>query len=450
MGWRLIPLLASLYLPFIGGGLLTDDFAHVDHLSHIESGLRILDSPDTFGFYRPVTQASLALLPGTRGQRPSQARALNILLHASVIALAFLVARLVIQSDFGAGLAALSFALTPKAAPIAALWISARGDLLMSLFSLAAIAAWILWTRGGRWTWLAAAAIAYLLALSSKETATVLPLLLLITPRSERTWQSRAAGGALLVAIAAIVYTWRLHVGALTPFSGDAHYTLIAPLARWMRSTTNYSGRMLTAPIALLALLGLASLAKRESASGLKPALYGETRTIIFAAAFVVTFLAPVLPITLRSELYLYLPVFGVCLFTGWLAALLFQRVDHRLLTAAIVLYVLGFGGYQAARSLEIHRVLVFSEHLLAALRDDRQLAGREGQLLLVPSDAVTERRLKDAVGGYLHLALRHAHPDTRLTAAVQYTGEPPHQADVRLMCAYRQDQGTVTLSPAP
>jgi hypothetical protein len=162
-----VPLLALVYLPFVGGGLLTDDFAHVVHLSGIDSTQRLIDRPDAFGFYRPITQLSLAVAPGARGERPELARVINVALHAGVIALAFVVACLVLQSTFAAGLAALAFALTPKAPAIAVLWISARGELLMALFSLASIAAWIVWTRKGRGWWLVAAAAAYGLALLS-------------------------------------------------------------------------------------------------------------------------------------------------------------------------------------------------------------------------------------------------------------------------------------------
>jgi hypothetical protein len=456
-----VPVLACLYLPFIGGGLLTDDFAHVEHLTRIESAARIVNSPDTFGFYRPVTQASLAVLPGVQGQRPALARALNIVLHAGVIALAFLVARLVLESSLAAGLAALAFALTPKAHPIAVLWISARAELLMAAFTLAALAAWIVWTRGGRWTWLAAAAVAYVLALSSKETATLLPLLLLFTPRNQRPWTSRAAAGAMLAGLAVIFYVWRAHVGALTPFSGDAHYDLLAPLARWTRSATNYTGRMIVAPLGLIVLVGLArlttvSLQRRAEASAsadtrtLKRALYGDVLVIGFAAAFVVAFLAPVLPITLRSELYLYLPVFGVCLFVGWLSSLLFSRIEPRPLLIALGIYVIGLAGYQIARARERHRDLVFSEKLVAALRTTPLLADRDGRVLLEASDAETERLLRDTVGGYFYLVLQYARHDARHTGDVHYRGDPPRQADVRLVCAYRQDGTGVVISPAP
>src|SRR5688572_29178159 len=94
---QFIPLLACLYLPFIGGGLLTDDFAHATRLASIDSPARLTDQPDAFGFYRPVTQASLAVAPGLRWASPVQARAMNVVLHALVIAMAFLVSRLVLQ-----------------------------------------------------------------------------------------------------------------------------------------------------------------------------------------------------------------------------------------------------------------------------------------------------------------------------------------------------------------
>ena len=185
-------------LPFISGGLLTDDFAHVEHLTHIPTAARIVDAPDTFGFYRPVTQASIALDLAVHGPRPSRLRALNVVLHACVIGLAFWVARLVLGSPLAAGLATLAFAMTPKAHPIAVLWISARAELLMSAFSLIAVAAWIRWTRNGRVAWLLGAAGAYILALLSKETATLLPILLLFTPGSQRTRRSRAGAVAAL------------------------------------------------------------------------------------------------------------------------------------------------------------------------------------------------------------------------------------------------------------
>jgi hypothetical protein len=452
--WLCLPFLAGVYLPFIGGGLLTDDFAHVVHLSNIDGAARLIDQPDTFGFYRPVTQASMVVAPGANGDRPSQARALNIALHAGVIALAFIVARLSLRSPIAAGLATLAFALTPKAAPIAVLWISARGELLMALFSFAAIASWIVWTRAGRSWWLATAALGYALAILSKETAALLPLLLLVTPRPERTLTSRAAAVLGMVGVAALVIASRTQIGALTPFSGDEHYTLLAPVARVLANALNYGARMLAAPLALVAVFGVARLSLFRTVESVEApratATDDSTTPLVFAAAFVVAFLAPVLPIPLRGELYLYLPVFGPCLLAGRAAAALVHRVmSRRAVFVAIALYVIALGGYQMARGYAIHQDLVFSEKLVAALRSSSHLAGREGLMVLVPSDARTEAFLQRAVGGYLFLAVYHVLGHVRLLGNVEYGGDRIITPALRLACSYDQD-ARVIISPAP
>ena len=441
--WACLPLLAGLYLPFIGGGLLTDDFAHIVHLSTIESPRRLIDGPDAFGFYRPVTQASLAATPGLHGNHPSQARVFNVAVHALVIAMAFIVARLVLGSPFGAGLAALAFALTPKAPSIAVLWISARGELLVALFSLASIAAWITWTRRGRAWWLAAALAAYGLALLSKETATLLPVLLLMTPRSERPLAARAGAVTVFIALALVIYAWRSQTGALTPFAGDEHYSPAISVALWLRNAINYAGRMIAVPLGLLAIVGLArfSFFRRPQAS---------EDPLAFAAAFVVIFLAPVLPISLRSELYLYLPVFGVCLLAGWLGTLLSSGIQSRALAVAVAVSIVALGGYQIARARDVQQDLRFSENLVAALRGNSLLASTNGSVVLIPSDPATERSLQNAIGGYLYVVLQYAFDGPPRAGAVQYSSEPPRQADVRLTCTYRETDGTVVISPAP
>jgi hypothetical protein len=440
----LLPLLACLFLPFIGGGWLTDDFAHIERLTHIDGLTRLLDAPDAFQFYRPVTQSSLELDLLVHGRQAAWFRAVNVCLHAAVIALAFIVARLVLTSSVAAGLATLAFALTPKAAPIAVLWISARAELLMAVFSLASIAAWIVWTRNGRSWWLAAAACAYVLALSSKETATLLPLLLLVTPRSTRSLTSRATAVAVLIGAAAAIYWWRSHIGALTPLSGDVHYDLMTPLTRWARGARNYTGRMLAAPLGLLIIMAIAGFAARRRLAT-RDAWSGMTAVAIFSAAWMLVFLAPVLPIVARSELYLYVPVFGMCLLAGAAGEALIRGGEtNRAVVVAIGLYVAALGAYQMSRSLDIHRDLVFSERLVAALQGNTDLAGQEGAMVLVPSNASTERFLQDSIGGYLHVVLQHAFENERLVGTVQYRGtqSPP---GVRFFCDYRDGEVRLT-----
>jgi 4-amino-4-deoxy-L-arabinose transferase-like glycosyltransferase len=419
----------------------------------------LIDAPDAFGFYRPVTQGTLAISPGVRGSHPAQARAFNVAVHALVIAMAFIVARLVLSSPSAAGLATLAFALTPKAPSIAVLWISARGELLMALFSLAALAAWMVWTRRGRWWWLAAALAAYGLAILSKETATLLPVLLLLTPRSERPLAARAGAVTGFIVLALVIYAWRSQTGALTPFAGDEHYSPEISVALWLRNGINYAGRMIAAPLGLLAILGLARLSffRRAEASAFAKAPADRSASasedsktsLVFAAACVVVFLTPVLPISLRSELYLYLPVFGVCLFAGWLGSLLSKGIQSRWLAVAVAVSMVGLGGYQIARARDVQQDLRFSENLVTALRRNSLLAGTTGSVVLIPSDHATERSLQSAIGGYLYVVLQYAFDGPPRVGAVQYGGEPPRQADIRLTASYRTD-GSVVISPGP
>ena len=170
----------------------------------------------------------------------------------------------------------------------------------------------------------------------------------------------------------------------------------------------------------------------------------------MFAAAFVVMFLAPVLPISLRSELYLYLPVFGVCLFAGWLGSLLSSGIQSRSLAVAIAVSIVALGGYQIARARDVQQDLRFSENLVAALRRNSLLASTNGSVVLIPSDRATERSLQNAIGGYLYVVLQYTFDGPPRAGAVQYSGEPPRQADMRLTCTYRETDGTVVISPAP
>ena len=80
----------------------------------------VITQPDAFRFYRPVTQASLAIELAVHGDRPPLFRAVNIALHAAVLAMALVVARLILTDSLSAALAALAFALTRRRRPRAA------------------------------------------------------------------------------------------------------------------------------------------------------------------------------------------------------------------------------------------------------------------------------------------------------------------------------------------
>jgi hypothetical protein len=401
--WRMTSLilaaLVAAYVPFLGGGFLTDDFVHLARLEGASSLREILTVPDAFGFFRPLTQASLAADAALFGHSAVGYRVVNLGLHASVLGVAFMVARMVLPSEAAAAAAVLAFALTPKAHPIAVLWISARGELLMALLSLACVASWIKWTRAGGRRWLATSACCYVLALLSKETPILLPALLLLSPGASRSFGTRLRAVTLPSTLAVLVLWWRADAGALTPFSKDAHYYRDVPLFRVVRNARNYMARMVPAPLLLVMVAGLAAFLSPRRFDG---TVQRSWRAAVFAAAWTAVFLAPVLGIVARSELYIYLPTFGCCLLAAcvaspWLDRLVSARQGVPIVAAAVI----AFAGYQVSRSVALHDDLVFSERLVSALSHVSRPDGAEGRLVLVPADAYTNRYLQDAIGGY-------------------------------------------------
>jgi hypothetical protein len=441
----LLVLLIGAYVPFLGGGLLTDDFAHLDYLSQTGAAGRLFASPDAFGFYRPIPQLSIYVDLTFLDSTPSGSRAVNLALHAAVLAAAFMVAGALFNDTMAASFATIAFALTPKAHPMAVLWMAARAELLMALFSLIAVASWIRWSRGGHGAWLGLAFAGYCAALMSKETAVLLPLLFLAAPGASRPWRFRIAAVSALCAAALAILVWRAHIGAMMPSSADAHYSPATTLSRWVRNLQNYTGRMAPAPLGLVVALAIAALPRPAAIRALGRNLREERALVTFGLAWCLAFLAPVLPIVARSELYLYMPGFGLCLIAGSIAESIVRESRRgRALLVALGVYVAGFGLYQASRSVELHRNLSFSEALVAALERSEPVREAASPIVLVAHDPATERFLRDAIGGYLPVLLQRVFPGRQMTGVIDYDRSGTDGTVLRLVCEY--SSGTVTL----
>ncbi len=442
----LVTLCAVGYLPFIGGGLLTDDFIHFARLQTAPTLVHMLATPDPFHFYRPVVQSSFWLNSQVSGMNPELFRATNLLLHLGVIACVFALATRLLVHQRAALLATLAFALTPKAHPIAVLWISARGDLLMALFSLFAVLAWLQWLESRRARWVIVSSGCYLLAVLSKETAILLPLLLLVTPSYRAALSARRIGALLvMIAGAAVLVGVRVYVGAIMPGTPDSHYGLLRPAARWARNLENYLGRVGPSALGMLGIAGVpAWLHQRGS-----PATWDRTnlaRLVVFAVAWFAVFVLPILPIPARSELYLYLPGVGFCLLAGFVVDRLFDaRPSRWLATVSLGVYIIAFGVYQISRSHALHDDLRFSEELVRTLRVT--LKDYEGPVWIVPADTVTHQYLADSVGGYADVVLKSAAQRYEVNGMIDYHNQEPPPGALRLSCAYRNGSVVLTRS---
>jgi hypothetical protein len=107
---------AVVYLPFLGGGWVSDDFPHLAHWQQ-QRAWQVLTTPDKWGYFRPVPHATLVANLITSGSVPWIFRATNLALHLAVVIAAFLVARQLLARTESALLATLAFPCTPEGAP---------------------------------------------------------------------------------------------------------------------------------------------------------------------------------------------------------------------------------------------------------------------------------------------------------------------------------------------
>lgn len=206
-------------------GVLTNGFVYDDVVAVLKnpSVRSLVRAPEWFaspyavtrergtGNYRPVVVATYALDYALWGERGAGFHATNLAIHLMVVALVYLSALRLWNADVPALVAATWMALHPINAE-AVNYLTARSSTLAALFVLAALLLYDRWAavrssarsdKAGS-LWLAGAAGCGLLALGAKESAAVLPLLMLI-------WD-RARFGASV--------PWRVSLIRSLPFAG--------------------------------------------------------------------------------------------------------------------------------------------------------------------------------------------------------------------------------------
>ena len=187
-----LALYAAVYIPTARlnfsdpGWTLSDESVHIHSLP---GALRLFTSPQSDGFYRPLTLLSLwadyrlfdSALWGYHLQ--------NLLLHALNAILVYCLAREFRFERNSAFWAAAWFALAAvNFEPI--LWPAARFDLLATPFVLASVIWFLRYLRdpGGAPVNLFISAAAYVLALMNKETGYCVPLLLATIVLTRKAW----------------------------------------------------------------------------------------------------------------------------------------------------------------------------------------------------------------------------------------------------------------------
>jgi len=306
---------AAVYLPAVGQGFVKDDFRWLaDARTALAEPARAV-LPRLPNFYRPVVTASFAADYALFGL---DARAYGLTNLALYIACAAAICSLLRAAGLGrapAAAGALAWALNPHGINMAVVWLSGRTSLLLTLFAVVSMLAFL---RGRRWigaAWLLA-------ALFSKEEAVALPFVFLVwlfalgsgeeKDRFGRIHDALALFAPLVVYIAA-----RAQTPALMPSTAPSFYRLTADprvvgvnaLSYFDRSVTFFAFMTLVAGVAY----GLASIRARLHRD-LPLGAAGPTRLpqlLAAGLAWLVGGYAVTVWLPVRSSLYAVFPSVG-------------------------------------------------------------------------------------------------------------------------------------------
>jgi hypothetical protein len=206
-GWRFDDLIESATFDLRRGGQLAD--------------LWWQQQPLQWRYARPVAMLFMKLELLLTGGNPVGVHACGLIWHALTTVLVYLLARWAIGRRLWAFVAAALFAFQPHSV-FSVSWIAARNALISGFFFVAAVYAYVAASpmrhaRGARLSisGLAAAIVLWGLALFSRETAIIFPLLvpvLDLTTGGKRLFTRRLPVYALLGVLAVAYLYWRLLV----------------------------------------------------------------------------------------------------------------------------------------------------------------------------------------------------------------------------------------------
>jgi uncharacterized membrane protein YhaH (DUF805 family) len=330
-----------LYLPTIDYGFVWDDTSLV-------TGNRLLAESgplEVFGrgfwagapdppagnarlFYRPLTSLSLWLNLKLAGLNPGYFHLLNVILNALCVALIALIIWQLLNSGVWAGIGALLFATHPAHVESVA-FVSGRTDLLLTLFIAVAAFGLLRALLKRRFWWGLLVPVGYALALLSKETALLFPVLVALTPLLTRTRYDRrhwVIVGACVLIGAAYLYLRgqvvgpvlagfdpRPVIGRLNEMANDfgLYVRIFAwPFKHQVKFPVDPSFAYLT-PLAITALLFAVT-------GPLLAAIRRRLRVTLWGYTWAILFLLPVLNIISigpqAAERLVYLPSAGLVL----------------------------------------------------------------------------------------------------------------------------------------
>jgi hypothetical protein len=390
-----------IYAPDLGHGFVKDDFAWIarSQASSFADLARLFSRAD--GFYRPLVGVSFAVNEWVCGLAPLCYGLVNLGLTLVVAAGVYALARTLDLGPGSAGVAASLWVLNWHGIAMAVLWISGRTALLLGVFAVAAALAVL---RG----WRAAASLACLLALLSKEEAVLLPPVLLASAAlradSGRLTLDvrRALGFVLPLGLPLIVYfALRSQTGAYLPSNAPHFYRPTAIPAALGRNVLEYADRAATMAVAVT--LAACAVARRWP----RPTAL-ERRAIVLGALWCVGGYGLTVFLPVRSSLYAVVPSIGVALAAAAACASPWRDAGTRarqVLVAGAGLVALALVPVHWSRNVRWVAAADVSAATLARVRE----RAAPGATVLLRDDPGTRNNLASAFGTLVQDAVRLA-----------------------------------------
>ncbi len=361
--------------------------------------------------YRPIFLIALRVCNAMFALDPQGWHGFAIAVHLLDACLVFLVVRKLVGNERIALTTAAIFGLSPVQIETVA-WVSGMTDALMSAALLAGLWCYLKGRESGRRPWLIACSVFYAIALLTKESGAVLPLLILAYEVSvgrpsqpKRSFLAGAFGVLAAITLAYFGIRWAvLHslVGhTMSPVSwSEALYTVPVVVLRYLRMMTLPYGMSAFLPgtyvsaftgfvIPLLVLVGIIVCVFCWSR-------WARNSAIAFAALWMFLAMLPVLDLRLMQPndfvhiRFLYVPSIGFAMLVALALAQLLRKRMALLGVTSVLVVVLAVSTYAQSRywhdnvSLYQRGVAVAPDNPVPAnnLADEFIKAGREEEAL--------------------------------------------------------------------
>lgn len=326
----------AIYIPDIGQSFFKDDFAWIAQSRIHGWGDFLALFRHAQGFYRPLVSLSFSLDYALFGLTSWGYGWTNLLLLLLVALMIYRLGRLLELPGREAGLAAVLFLFNHHGISMSLLWISGRTSLLLTLFSLLTLV-FILRRRR------VMAAVCFLLALFSKEEATLLPLMIffilfLREKKNPQPFRTTLKETWILIFPLGIYLGLRFLTPAFLPFSAPGYYRFVRQPLCLLRNTLEYADRSST--LALLLVFVSSLLLFRLPRPTQK-----EWQTIAIGSVWFVGGIGLTVFLPIRSSLYAVFPSVGPAFASACLLHAMWQEGKEggrrRLLTVAMLVLIL-------------------------------------------------------------------------------------------------------------